>query len=149
MTNIPHQAKAFVVAQFILIVLVLTACGRVPKISAPGSWFLIAGLLLGAWALVVNRPENININPMPRDGGQLCVAGPYQFIRHPMYLAMLVTLGGFLLLNFCPIGLLAWLGLALVLERKANLEESLLVQHHAGYEGYCQRTKYRFIPWIY
>ena len=149
MTDLAVQARAFVLAQFLLIVVALVGCGRLPVASPPGIYLLVAGLLLGAWALLVNRPENINVNPLPREGAELCFTGPYQFVRHPMYLAVLATIAGFVLMNFCLVSFLAWIGLLVVLERKADLEEQLLKQRSVDYSAYCQRTKYRLIPLVY
>ena len=55
-----------------------------------GAWGVAAaGALLGLWALSCNRPGNFNIRPTPRAGGQLVQQGPYRWIRHPMYTAVM------------------------------------------------------------
>jgi protein-S-isoprenylcysteine O-methyltransferase Ste14 len=53
------------------------------------AWLMaVAGALLGLWALSSNRPGNFNIRPTPREGGQLVQQGPYRWIRHPLYTAV-------------------------------------------------------------
>lgn len=52
---------------------------------------LAAGLALGLWAVTADRPGNFNIRPVPRAGGQLIDRGPYRWIRHPMYSALLLA----------------------------------------------------------
>ena len=56
---------------------------------------LVAGLAVGAWALAANRPGNFNIRPDLKEGGTLVTHGPYRWVRHPMYLAVTVTMAAF------------------------------------------------------
>lgn len=113
------------------------------------AWMLAAAAaVLGVWALSCNRPGNFNIHPAPRAGGQLVQRGPYRWIRHPMYSAVL--LGG----TACAAAGGDWPGwaglaaLAAVLVAKAALEERWMLAQHAGYAGYRRRTA-RFIPGVF
>jgi len=115
----------------------------------PGAWlFLVSGLALGLWALTCNRPGNFNIRPTPRAGGQLVRSGPYRWIRHPMYSAVLMVASAFAWAGAVPAG---WLGLVLlvaVLTFKALLEERWMLAEHADYADYQGRTR-RFVPGVY
>jgi len=107
-----------------------------------------AGAALGLWAVACNRPGNFNIRPLPRPGGELVRHGPYRWIRHPMYSALL--LAG-LAAAWLAGSLWAWaalLALAAVLVLKAGVEERAMVEHHPGYADY-QRKSHRFIPGLY
>lgn len=148
MESVSRQAQVFVVAQFTLIVLVLVAARHLPQFNTLGSMVLAAGLLLGAWALAINRPDNFNINPTPREGATLCYEGPYRWVRHPMYMALMISLLGILLMGTGILSVLAWVALAFVLERKAAFEETMLQESSAEYASYCQQTR-RFIPYLY
>lgn len=148
MDSVKRQAQAFVVAQFSLIALVILACGKVPAQGTGGGWLLAAGLLLGAWTLAHNRPHNFNIVPLPREGAQLCTDGPYEYIRHPMYTAVLLALLGVVIMTACPVSLVGWCALALVLDRKAAMEETLLSEKYAEYSDYASARK-RFVPALY
>jgi len=104
-------------------------------------------VLLAAWTLLHNRLGNFNIHPQPRQNGRLITTGPYRWIRHPMYSAVL--LGAAALAAAAP-GVLAWLLWAMlwgVLLSKALLEERWLAQIYPHYTHYCQRSK-RFLPWL-
>ena len=75
--------------------------------------------------------------------------GPYRLVRHPMYAVSLLVwlwiplaLGSFVVL---PVVVL--LALALVL-RLLN-EEEMLRHELPGYAEYCQRTRYRLIPFVW
>jgi protein-S-isoprenylcysteine O-methyltransferase Ste14 len=107
-----------------------------------------AGIALGLWALWANRPGNFHIRPVPREGGHLVQHGPYRWIRHPMYSALL--LAGFAAARLSSDGI-AWLillALAVVLAVKAAVEERALVAHYTDYPDYQQRTR-RFVPGLY
>lgn len=107
---------------------------------------LVAGLAVGAWALAANRPGNFNIRPDLREGGTLVTHGPYRWVRHPMYLAVPVTMAA-----FCVAGDAIqwgmWVALLGVLAAKARREERGLVVAHPGYAGYRARTR-AILPFI-
>jgi protein-S-isoprenylcysteine O-methyltransferase Ste14 len=108
---------------------------------------LAAGLAIGLWAISANRPGNFNIRPDPKEGGSLVTAGPYRWIRHPMYLAVLVTMAAFVAAGGIAQAAL-WLALALVLAAKAVREERALVIVHPGYAAYRGTTR-ALIPFVF
>ena len=111
---------------------------------------LAAGVALGAWALSANRPGNFNIRPMPKAGGQLVRSGPYAWIRHPMYTAVLLAgLAGVYGVDIPGRTLVgtAFLALLGVLWVKAGLEEQWMAAQHPDYAAYQKDTS-RFIPWL-
>lgn len=107
-----------------------------------------ASVALGLWALSANRLGNFNIRPLPREGGRLIEHGPYRWIRHPMYTALL--LAGVAAARFAS-DLETWLvlaALAAVLVTKARVEERAMSERHPSYREYQQRTR-RFVPGLY
>jgi protein-S-isoprenylcysteine O-methyltransferase Ste14 len=118
--------------------------GRAPA----GAWLLAtAGGLVGAWALAHNRPGNFNIRPTPRDGGHLVQDGPYRWIRHPMYTAVMACGFAAAWAAASLPAFLAALALPAVLATKAMFEERWMLQRHPGYAAYRQRTR-RFLPFL-
>ncbi len=116
---------------------------------SPGPWLvLVSGLALGLWALSCNRPGNFNIRPTPRAGGQLVRSGPYRWIRHPMYSAVLLVALACAWASAVPVGGLGLVLLAAVLAVKASLEERWMLTQHADYADYQGRTR-RFVPGLY
>jgi protein-S-isoprenylcysteine O-methyltransferase Ste14 len=116
--------------------------------AAEGLGLAAAAVLLGVWALSANRPGNFNITPEPRPGGELVRHGPYRWVRHPMYGAVLLAAAG--AARFADDGQ-SWIvmaALAAVLAVKASLEERALLRRHAQYQAYRHRTA-RFVPWLY
>ncbi|NJD87213.1 MAG: DUF1295 domain-containing protein [Betaproteobacteria bacterium] len=106
-----------------------------------------AGVAVGAWALAANRPGNFNIRPDPHPEGRLVTGGPYAWVRHPMYLAVLLAMAAFALAGDAwQWG--AWVALAAVLAAKARREERGLATLHPGYEDYRARTR-AIVPFLF
>jgi protein-S-isoprenylcysteine O-methyltransferase Ste14 len=106
-----------------------------------------AGSAVGLWALAHNRPDNFNIRPTPREGGQLVHTRPCRWIRHPTYTAVMLCAAA------CAWAAAWWWGwgaaaaLVAVLATKAQLEERRMLQRHAGYAAYREGTR-RFLPFL-
>ena len=141
---------ALVALQFALIGgLALLALPAFLRGHAPaGAWGVAAaGALLGLWALSCNRPGNFNIRPTPRAGGQLVQRGPYRWIRHPMYSAVMACGLACAWAGSSPWGWLGIVMLVAVLVTKASFEERWMLAEHPGYADYQKRT-WRFLPGI-
>jgi protein-S-isoprenylcysteine O-methyltransferase Ste14 len=106
------------------------------------------GLFLGFWAIFSMEFGNFNIVPDPVKGARLVMRGPYQWIRHPMYLALLLTTLPLILESWSPIRMVYWSILLINLLLKINYEEQLLVTNLDGYQNYLDRSA-RLIPFIY
>ena len=106
-----------------------------------------AGLAFGLWAISANRPGNFNIRPDPKEGGTLVTGGPYRWVRHPMYLAVLLVMAAFVVAGDAAQAVL-WLLLAAVLDAKAVREERGLALVHPGYAAYRGRTR-ALIPFVF
>lgn len=106
------------------------------------------GAALGVWALTANRLGNFNIRPEPRAGGYLATGGPYAYVRHPMYLALLLLAAGACIGYATPWRWIVFVALSVVLDRKARIEESGLLGLHPGYADYARRTR-RIIPYVW
>lgn len=82
-------------------------------------------------------------------GQTVMTGGPYRFVRHPMYSALVVLLIAmpFALGSYVVLPIFVMLG-ALVVFRLIH-EEKLLVQELAGYSEYRLRTRFRLIPFLF
>jgi protein-S-isoprenylcysteine O-methyltransferase Ste14 len=121
------------------------AAGRLPIDAIV---LAVGAVVLGLWALSANRLGNFNIRPMPRAGGQLVQQGPYRWIRHPMYSALLLAGAGAARIAGDATAWLVLAALAAVLIVKSRVEERGMLAQHAGYRDYQTRTR-RFVPWLY
>lgn len=82
-------------------------------------------------------------------GHQPIATGPYALVRHPMYS------GGIIMLFGTPMALGSWWGLlALIPVTLAIMwrlidEEKFLSRNLKGYTEYCQKTRFRLIPFVW
>jgi protein-S-isoprenylcysteine O-methyltransferase Ste14 len=108
----------------------------------------LLGLALGVWAIVAMRFFNFNVTPDVKVDGFMVEAGPYRWIRHPMYAALILIGAALVAEPFSWLRLLIWLILVFDLIIKLHYEEGLLQRHYPAYAAYMTRTK-RLIPFIY
>ena len=102
---------------------------------------------VGAWTLAHNRPGNFSVLPEPRVGARLVVTGPYAYVRHPMYLAVLLFGFGFMVGWRGGAHAAAFVLLGAVLHVKSRREEALLAQRFPEYADYARRTR-RLVPFV-
>lgn len=120
--------------------------------SIPNHWYLILadllGLGLGIWAILTMRSGKFSVFPEPKIGAPLIEKGPYQFIRHPMYTALLMVCASMTLAQ--PTWLNAMVFGVLLINQliKLHYEEGLLKARFLDYEEYMKRTK-KLIPYVY
>lgn len=86
--NRPVKSFVLVAVQF--------ACMAV--ILVPGPWVAtqvgfftmeLVGVVLGTWAVMTMTVKNLAVLPEVKKGSRLVTHGPYRWIRHPMYAAIL------------------------------------------------------------
>lgn len=108
-----------------------------------------AGIVIGVWAfLSIRRGSTFRILPEPATHATLITNGPYAFVRHPMYTALILcTLG--LFLNYPVMShFIAWSLLFITLNIKLIHEEKLLPQIFPNYTKY-QAVTHKLFPFIY
>ncbi len=108
----------------------------------------ILGVFVGGWAILVMQKSKLRITPDVADSAILIKAGPYKFIRHPMYLSVLTACLSFVLSNINFLTILFFVFLFLDLFLKMNYEEKLLQKAFSNYSEYMTKTK-RLIPYLY
>ncbi|MCC7364056.1 MAG: isoprenylcysteine carboxylmethyltransferase family protein [Dehalococcoidia bacterium] len=78
----------------------------------------------------------------------LKVRGPYQVVRHPIYLSHTITMGGFVMANPSAMNavlvLVAFVGMVL----RIRAEENLLVRS-SDYAQYRARVRWRLVPGVF
>ncbi|HDN04575.1 MAG TPA: isoprenylcysteine carboxylmethyltransferase family protein [Chloroflexi bacterium] len=108
----------------------------------------LIGLFLGIWAVVMMRIGHFNLAPEPLTWSKMTSRGPYRIIRHPMYLALLLTTSPLIISDVSSLRLVIWFILLVNLILKMEYEEDLLQKHFPDYASYRKQTA-RLIPGVY
>jgi len=147
------RGGGWVIVQALLMLAVLAA-GPLAAGDWNGLWSLVAGGLLfaagGAVGLAggIHLGENLTAFPRPKEDAQLVESGIYRWVRHPLYLSvMLASWAWALLFQSAAAGICAAL-IVLFLDAKARREECWLRATFPGYEAYARRVN-RFVPGLY
>lgn len=138
---------SLVAVQFLALALIaLTG----PLIATPWPLLLIelAGFALMAWALWSLRRSPPHVVPDVRAGATLQRGGPYRWIRHPMYSALLLITLALVLAAPSLLRAAIWLLLLANLNTKLKYEERLLMARFPDYAAYRETTR-RLVPFLY
>jgi len=120
-------------------------------IAAQVLGFLASGgaLLLVGWTLLSNPYASTAVRIQSERGHTVVSTGPYAFVRHPMYFAVLLygigsgpALGSWW-------AMLALLPVLIVFVRRTLVEDRMLHEELPGYEAYARRVRFRVIPGLF
>jgi len=126
--------------------------GRFGWSSVPVGMRLLAGCVLlssfglSFWASQVNTFLSGQVRIQAERGHHAITSGPYRYVRHPMYVAMILNA-----LSLPPLFGSWWalvvsaIMISIVFVRTA-LEDQTLQTELPGYAEYVQQTRYRLIP---
>jgi protein-S-isoprenylcysteine O-methyltransferase Ste14 len=107
------------------------------------------GLIPVVWSMMCNPHLETTVR-VQRDRNHRVVSdGPYQYVRHPMYVGMILMYLGW------PLVLGSWaafavsLSIGVLLCLRTAMEDATLQNELAGYAEFCQQTRYRLIPGLW
>jgi protein-S-isoprenylcysteine O-methyltransferase Ste14 len=121
-------------------------------IPAPARWvgFVVGllGVVIAAWAQVtIGRQWSAQLQLT--EGHQLVTSGPYAYIRHPIYAALIAISLSFVLVTanclFIGFGLLS---IAVSIDRIPR-EERMVREGVPGYADYAAKVRFRVLPGIW
>ncbi|HLZ40244.1 MAG TPA: isoprenylcysteine carboxylmethyltransferase family protein [Candidatus Sulfotelmatobacter sp.] len=124
------------------------ALGSVPvALVLAGQVIVVAGYWLVFWTMKVNSFASSIIQVEAQQ--TVIDRGPYAWVRHPMYLGMALSALALPLALGSYIALPLFALLPLLLGYRLVHEERTLCRDLAGYAEYCQRVRYRLLPWVW
>ncbi len=158
MRRVPQLGRrggGWVVIQFALIpAIVLAGLAGPDWPDSAATVLLVVGWALALCGVVVAvlsaRALGRSLTPFPHPTGEetFVAHGPYRLVRHPIYFGGLLFVGG-LSLVLSPWALAGTVVLGAVWAMKASVEERFLREHYEAYAGYCERTRFRLVPFVY
>jgi methyltransferase len=117
----------------------------IPAVAAPALVLLALANLLRFW-VIATLGVHWNVRVVRSMPLGVVTTGPYHFVRHPNYLAVLVELFALPLVHGAVVTAIAGTALhALILRRRVALEESVLMTDDAYRRAFG--AKPRFVPW--
>lgn len=107
-----------------------------------------AALGFQLWAMIVNSFFSPVIRIQPERGHHVITRGPYRWLRHPGYLAMLIAIPASALAIGSWLALIPAAGFCAVIARRARWEDEILKDELAGYMDYMRRVPSGFFPHV-
>ena len=114
-------------------------------------WSAVAVFLLSyiMYAEVLRENEYLSRTIEVQENQKVIDTGLYGLVRHPMYSAtVLMFLSMPLVLGSLPSFVIMLAYIPIIVKRISN-EEKVLMSELYGYKEYCNRVKYRLIPFVY
>ena len=136
---------------FLQLIGVFLCCYPVGLANSGSPYSLILcglGSVLGIWSLCVNKIGNFSVYPEIKPQAILITNGPYRYIRHPMYSALMIMMIGIALYNFHTLNALGVILVCFAVLNKSNIEEKFLQRRFEEYQNYRLNCK-RFLPYLY
>jgi protein-S-isoprenylcysteine O-methyltransferase Ste14 len=151
--------KIFLVTYSVLVMIMLVVAGfdavryrwtHVPLVvKTLGFLGFIPAYLLIFWTMMENRYLSEVVRIQEERGHEVCTTGPYRYVRHPMYVGVIIfflclplALGSFWAL---PLSVLIILGFLI----RTSLEDKTLQNELPGYQEYAEKVRYKLIPGLW
>lgn len=110
---------------------------------------MIISLLLTDWAVVVNRYFSGVVRIQKERGHKVITNGPYKIVRHPGYLGTIIySVVTPLLLN-SSWGIIPAILVVIITGIRTKKEDEYLRNELKDYKEYCEKVKYKLIPYIW
>jgi protein-S-isoprenylcysteine O-methyltransferase Ste14 len=142
-------AWTFVAVQAVLIVLMVvgprdTGFAIDGAVRVFGTIASIVGAIVGVWSAIY-LGKGLTPSPLPNGRTELVSAGPYRWVRHPMYSAVMLFMAGVAARSGSWLVVFELIGLVVLFSVKSRWEETQLQGAFEGYREYAAGTP-RFIP---
>jgi protein-S-isoprenylcysteine O-methyltransferase Ste14 len=118
-------------------------------LSAVGFVGYIPAVILPYWAMLVNNYLTTTFRIQEERGHQVVSGGPYRYVRHPMYVGLILGVASMPLLLGSWWALLPGILIIAAAFWRTSREDSVLQAELPGYAEYAQRTRHRLLPGVW
>jgi len=111
----------------------------------------VVAVLLGliTWAMAVNPYFSCAVRLQSERGHHVISHGPYRFVRHPGYAAMLFSVPGSAIALGSYVALVPGVLCSIIILRRTFREDRFLREELPGYPAYMMRVRYRLFPGLW
>jgi protein-S-isoprenylcysteine O-methyltransferase Ste14 len=114
-----------------------------------GFVFVIPVYVLPFWAVMSNPFASGTARIHAERGHHAVSAGPYRYIRHPMYAAMIPFGFAFPLWLGSYWAIIPGMLVVALFTLRTVLEDRFLQENLEGYQEYAEQVRWRLIPWVW
>ncbi|MEZ5325005.1 MAG: rhodanese-like domain-containing protein [Verrucomicrobiales bacterium] len=141
-----RAGSVLVALQFLALTTI--ALHGVPALSYwPAAAVLLLSSAFSIWAVIQMGRGTFSVHPDPSEAGQLQTRGPYRFVRHPMYAAVVAASIAVLWTNPTLLATGAFLVVLGVLHFKIRIEEAALGAKFDAFSRYVQEVP-AIVPFV-
>lgn len=109
----------------------------------------IPGSAVAFWAMRENAFLSDIVRIQEDRGHTVCTTGPYKYVRHPMYVGVILIMLCFPFSLGSLYTLIPALIIVILFIIRTALEDKTLQEELSGYKEYAQKVRYRLIPGIW
>ena len=121
----------------------------IDAVAVVGAVAYLLSTALTAWALAENRYAEAVSRLQPERDQQVCSTGPYAFVRHPMYSAIIMWCVAVVMVLPSAWVALVSVAVAAVIVVRTSLEDRMLARGLMGYPEYQRSVRWRLIPFVW
>ena len=114
-----------------------------------GAVISLAGSALTYTAMAHNKFLSMYVQVAQERGHRVATEGPYRYVRHPMYLSLVLTWPALALLLGSYWTLIPGSFASLIIVIRTSLEDHTLQAELPGYADYARQVRYRLLPGVW
>jgi protein-S-isoprenylcysteine O-methyltransferase Ste14 len=121
----------------------------IDAVAVAGAAIYLLSSALTAWALAENRYAEAVSRVQEERNQRVCSTGPYAFVRHPMYSAIVMWCVAVVMVLPSLWVAATSVAVAVVIVTRTALEDKMLTRGLAGYEEYRRAVRWRLVPFVW
>ena len=115
----------------------------------PGAVIFVLATALVTWTLAVNRHAESTVRIQVDRGHTVVSTGPYRYVRHPMYVGIIVSYSAAPMILGSVWAFAVWAAMTVLFIWRTAKEDATLQRELAGYKEFAERTRYRLLPGVW